>query len=91
MDNNPAENAIRPSVIGRKNWVFSVSKAGAEANAICLSMAETVKANGVDFNQYLVKLLTELPNQDIHRAPEILNQYMPWSEIIQATCAKKTK
>lgn len=88
MDNNPAENAIRPSVIGRKNWMFSVSEAGAEANAICLSMAETAKANGIDFYQYLEKLLTELPNLDIHRTPEILNQYMPWSKEIQATCAK---
>src|SRR5699024_8304457 len=72
MDNNPAENAIRPSVIGRKNWMFSVSEAGAKANAICLSMAETAKANDVDFYKYLVKLLRELPNQDIHRTPEIL-------------------
>lgn len=88
MDNNPAENAIRPSVIGRKNWMFSVSEAGAEANAICLSMAETAKANGIDFYQYLEKLLTELPSLAIHRTPEILNQYMPWSKEIQATCAK---
>lgn len=36
IDNNPAENAIRPNVIGRKNWLFSVSEAGAKANAICL-------------------------------------------------------
>ncbi|GGN59850.1 hypothetical protein GCM10007971_23380 [Oceanobacillus indicireducens] len=89
MDNNQAENAIRPSVIGRKNWTFSVSEAGAEANAICLSMAETAKANGVDFYQYLVKLRTKLPNLDIHRTLETLNQYMPWSKTIQATCAKK--
>lgn len=88
MDNNPAENAIRPSVIGRKNWMHSVSEAGAEANAICLSMAETAKANGIDFYQYLVKLLTELPNLNIHQTPEILNQYMPWSKVIQATCTK---
>ncbi|WP_370621868.1 transposase [Bacillus sp. JCM 19034] len=47
MDNNPAENAIRPNVIGRKNWLFSVSEAGAKANAICLSIAETAKSNGV--------------------------------------------
>lgn len=49
IDNNPAENAIRPNVIGRKNWLFSVSEAGAQANAICLSLAETAKANGIDF------------------------------------------
>ena len=88
IDNNPAENAIRPNVIGRKNWLFSVSEAGAKANAICLSIAETAKANGVDFYQYLVKVLTDLPNLDIHRNPEILNRYMPWSKHIQAACGK---
>lgn len=88
IDNNPAENAIRPSVIGRKNWLFSVSEAGARANAICLSIAETAKANGVDFYQYLVKLLTDLPNLDIQRNPEILNQYMPWSKHIQEAYGK---
>ena len=88
IDNNPAENAIRPTVIGRKNWLFSVSEAGAKANAICLSLAETAKANGIDFYKYLVKLLTELPNLPIHQQPDILNQYLPWSKSIQATCAK---
>ncbi|CRK83013.1 transposase IS66 [Neobacillus massiliamazoniensis] len=51
IDNNPAENAIRPNIIGRKNWHFSVSEAGAKANSICLSIAETAKANRVDFYQ----------------------------------------
>ena len=88
IDNNPAENAIRPNVIGRKNWLFSVSEAGAKANAICLSLAETAKANGIDFYQYLVKLMAELPNVPFHQQPEILHDYMPWSENIQATCAK---
>ena len=49
-------------MVGRKNWLHSVSEAGAKANAICLSIAETAKANGVDFYQYLLKLLTDLPN-----------------------------
>lgn len=88
IDNNPAENAIRPSVIGRKNWLFSVSEAGARANAICLSLAETAKANGIDFYQYLVKLFTELPNLPIQQQPEILQNYMPWSKSIQGFCAK---
>lgn len=48
IDNNPAEKAIPPSVVGRKNWLHSVSEAGAKANVICLSIAETAKANGVD-------------------------------------------
>ncbi|UAC49214.1 transposase [Bacillus aquiflavi] len=66
IDNNPAENAIRPNVIGR---LFSVSEAGAKANAICLSLAETAKANGngIDFYKYLVKLMMELPNLSFHQ------------------------
>lgn len=88
IDNNPAENAIRPNVIGRKNWLFSVSEAGAKANAVCLSLAETTKANGIDFYQYLVKLFTDLPNLPIHQRPEILRNYMPWSKNIQESCAK---
>jgi len=35
FDNNPAENAICPNVIGCNNWLFSVSEAGTKANAIC--------------------------------------------------------
>ena len=88
IDNNPAENAIRPNVLGRKNWLFSVSEAGAKANAICLSIAETAKSNGVDFYEYIKKLLTDLPNVGIHQNPEILDQYMPWSKMIQEECSK---
>jgi len=36
IDNNPAENAIRSNVIGRKNWLFSVSEAGAQVNTSAL-------------------------------------------------------
>lgn len=64
-----------------------MSQAGAKGNAICLSLAETAKANGIDFYHYLVKIMTELPNLPIHQ-PELLNDYMPWSKNIQATCAK---
>ncbi|WP_309501260.1 IS66 family transposase [Lysinibacillus sphaericus] len=45
IDNRPAENAIRPIVIGRRKLAFSVSEVGAKANAICLRLPETVKAN----------------------------------------------
>nr|WP_257131909.1 IS66 family transposase [Bacillus pseudomycoides] len=88
IDNNPAENAIRPNVLGRKNWLFSVSEAGAKANAICLSIAETAKSNGVDFYEYIKKLFTDLPNLGIHQNPETLDQYMPWSKKIQLECNK---
>lgn len=57
-------------------------------NAICLSLAETAKSNGIDFYEYVKKLLTDLPALGIHQNPEILDQYLPWSKNIQATCAK---
>lgn len=66
--NNSAENAIRLSVTGHKNWLFSVSEAGAKANAICLSLTETAKASGIYFYQCLVKL----PNLSIHQQTQIL-------------------
>ena len=89
IDNNAAENAIRPNVLGRKNWLFSFSEAGAKANAICLSLAETSKSNGIDFYEYLKKLLMDLPNLDIHQSNDVLEQYMPWSKNIQETCGSK--
>jgi len=58
LNNNPAENAIRPNLIGRKNWLFSVIEAGAKANATCLSIAETLKRNCIEFFEYIKKLLT---------------------------------
>ena len=41
VDNNRAENAIRPFVVGRKNWLFSTSPKGAKASAIIYSLAAT--------------------------------------------------
>lgn len=46
IDNNAAERAIRPFVIGRKNWLFSDTPNGAAASARLYSLVETAKANG---------------------------------------------
>jgi hypothetical protein len=53
-----------------------------------LSIAETAKTNGVDFYEYIKKLLMDLPNLGIQQNPGILDQYMPWSKMIQAECSK---
>ena len=45
IDNNPAENAIRPFVVGRKNWLHSGSPRGAKASAMIYTLIETAKAN----------------------------------------------
>jgi transposase len=61
IDNNGAENAIRPFVVGRKNWLFSASVKGVKASANLYSLIETAKANGLEPYTYLRHLFTELP------------------------------
>ena len=56
IDNNRAENAVRPFCVGRKNWLFSASVKGAEASAMMYSIAATACANGRNVEQYLTEL-----------------------------------
>ena len=60
-DNNSCEQAIRPFVIGRKNWLFSGSPRGAAASALLYSLIETAKANGREPYWYLRELFETLP------------------------------
>ncbi|MFA9462576.1 IS66 family transposase [Thiohalorhabdus methylotrophus] len=76
IDNNGAENAIRPFVLGRKNWLFSNSIAGATASANLYSLVETAKANGHEPYAYLRHLFKELPATDSAEAYEAL---LPWN------------
>ena len=57
IDNNRAENAIRPFCVGRKNWLFSTSQRGAEASAIIYSVAATACANGLNVEEYFASVL----------------------------------
>ena len=61
ISNNLAENAIRPFVVGRKNWLFCDSVKGAESSAIVYSLVETAKANGIEPYGYLLLVLSMLP------------------------------
>jgi transposase len=61
LDTNRVENAIRPFVIGRKNWLFADTVRGAEASANIYSLIETAKANGLEPFAYLQHVITELP------------------------------
>lgn len=60
-DNNLAENAIRPFVLGRKNWLFSGNCQGAEASAAIYSLIESAKANDLDAYKYLRYIFERLP------------------------------
>ena len=58
MDNNRAENASRPFVVGRKNWLFSNTQNGARASALIYSLAVTACANAMNVEEYFYRLLT---------------------------------
>jgi transposase len=60
IDNNLIENAIRPFALGRKNWIFMGSPAGARAGAVFYSLIETCKANNIEPYQYLCAMLNRI-------------------------------
>lgn len=76
MDNNMAENAIRPFVIGRKNWLFSGTPEGAEASALLYSLIETAKANNVEPYAYLRYIFEKIPLASSLDEYEVL---LPWN------------
>jgi transposase len=76
IDNNAAENAIRPFVIGRKNWLFSASQQGATSSANLYSLIETAKANGLEPYTYLKRVFMELPNAT---TLEQIENLLPWN------------
>src|SRR5450830_496613 len=76
IDNNRAENSIRPFVVGRKAWMFSDTPAGAHASAVIYSLVETAKANGVEPYAWLRWVLRELPAA---KTVEDVEALLPWN------------
>lgn len=74
IDNNRAERAIKPFVIGRKAWLFSNTCNGAHASAVLYSLVETAKANGLVVHDYISKCL-----QHIAEKPNNLEPLLPWN------------
>ena len=83
ISNNLAENAIRPFVVGRKNWLFCDSVKGAESSAIVYSLVETAKANGIEPYGYLLLALSMLPYLGKSPTHEELEKLMPWHPAVR--------
>jgi transposase len=86
-DNNLAENAIRPFVLGRKNWLFSGSPEGARSSCFMFSLLETAKQNGLNPYGYLVHVFKRAPYISQNKNWEEL---LPWNvkeEILELTSA----
>ena len=81
LSNNRAERSIKPFVMGRKNWLFSNTPAGAQSSAVIYSLIETAKENDLDPYRYLVWLL--------HIAPEQSQKDEDWPEFFLPVNAPK--
>jgi transposase len=75
-DNNVAENAIRPFVVGRKNWLFAGAPKGAEASATFFTLIETAKANGHEPYAYLRHIFEKLP---LAESTDDYKALLPWN------------
>ena len=80
--NNLSEIEIKPIALGRKNYLFSDTPAGAEASAVIYSLVETAKANNLNVLQYLRYLLEELPKTDM--TEEAFERYLPWNPDVKS-------
>ncbi|UWQ44968.1 IS66 family transposase [Leisingera aquaemixtae] len=75
IDNNPAERALRPIGVGRKNWLFAGADTGAETLARAMTIIETAKLNSLDPQAYLADILGRIHDHRINRMDELL----PWN------------
>lgn len=86
MDNNLAEQAIRPFTLDRKNWVNMYSTRGAEASAVIYSLVETAKANDLRVYDYFELLLTELSAHIDDTDRSFIQDLLPWSKTVKEKC-----
>ena len=74
IDNNHAENAIRPIALGRKNYLFAGSDRGAERAAMFYSFFATCKKNEVNPFDWLKRVLEVIPEYKVSKLHELLPQ-----------------
>ncbi len=72
IDNNFAENAIRPLALGRKNFLFVGSPRGGKACAMALTFLQSAKAVGANPYEYLHDTYNRIMSHPINRLHELL-------------------
>jgi transposase len=72
IDNNLVENAIRPTALGKKNWLFIGDAEAGERSAIIYTVIESCRRRGMDPYAYLRDVFTRLPGMTNHQIPEIM-------------------
>ncbi len=71
LDNNPVENANRPTAVGKKNWLCIGEAEAGERAAILYTLIESCRSHGLDPFAWLRDVLTRLPTMAVSRIPEL--------------------
>jgi transposase len=71
IDNNLVENAIRPTAIGKKNWLFIGQAEAGERSAIIYTVIESCRRRGLNPYTYLREVLARLPRMTNRQIPEV--------------------
>lgn len=79
LTNNIAERAIKPFVIGRKNWLFSNTTTGAKNSAIAYSIIQSAKENGLKVEDYLTHVFDTISKEQNTISKEKLGALLPHS------------
>jgi len=72
IDNNGVENAIRPTAVGKKNWLFIGHPRAGDRSAVIYTILENCKRLGINPHEYLKDVLTRLPGMKITQVGELL-------------------
>lgn len=72
IDNNLVENAIRPTALGKKNWLFVGEAEAGDRSAIVYTLIESCRRRQIDPYSYLTDVLTRLPQMTIQQVPSLL-------------------
>jgi transposase len=87
IDNNPVENAIRPTAIGKKNWLFIGEAEAGQRSAILFTIIEACRNRGIDPQSYLREVLTRLPTLTTSQIKDITPE--AWAKAQKATPQRK--
>jgi len=71
IDNNLIENSIRPTAVGKKNWLFIGSEDAGKKSAILYTIVESCRRQGIDPQAYLRDVLTRIPRYTNQKISEL--------------------
>ena len=87
IDNNPVENAIRPTAIGKKNWLFIGEAEAGQRSAILFTLIEACRSRGIDPQTYLRDVLTRLPTLTNRQIKDVTPE--AWAKARQPTAQRQ--